>query len=162
VSQFLRHRRSLGKRTSVKEIWMRHPLLLSAALLAGLTATAAAQKPAAGIKLADVAGTWDEKTMVGPKDSVVATAVLVATADGKGWTMTFPKHPPVAVRVVSLGGDSVVTEAGPYPSVLRPGQTVTLLHMVGHFKGSQMSGTFEADYSGGDKVKGKMTGTRKH
>jgi len=59
-----------------------------------------------------------------------------------------------------LAGDSVVTEAGPFPSVLRPGQTVTLLRSVAHFKGDTMSGTFEATYENGDVVKGKTLATR--
>jgi hypothetical protein len=36
---------------------------------------------------------------------------------------------------------------GPYPSMLRKGQTVTLLHSVGHYKGDMMTGWFEAHYS---------------
>jgi hypothetical protein len=122
---------------------MRRTFLIPAIVL-GLTTAAAAQQPAAAIKLADVAGVWDAKTLMGAKDSVVATTVLTATANDTGWTMTFPGRDPIAVRVVAMGGDSVVTEAGPYPSILRAGQTVTLLRMVSHYSGDQMSGTFAA------------------
>jgi hypothetical protein len=121
-------------------------------------AAAAAQ---GGIKLSDVAGTWTVQSLVGPKDSVLITTTVIATADGKGNTMQFPNHEPIPVRVVAVGGDSVVTEAGPYPSALRPGQTVTLLRSIGHYKGDALTGTFEARYSSGDVVKGKAVGTRK-
>ncbi|HVH68353.1 MAG TPA: hypothetical protein VM716_10830 [Gemmatimonadales bacterium] len=140
---------------------MRHTIALSAAALAGLTTAASAQKPKASIQLADVAGAWVSKTMVGPKDSVVGTVLFTTTADGKGSTMTFPNHQQVAVRVVSVAGDSVVTEAGPFPSYLRPGQTVTLLHIVGHYKGDEMWGTGVAQYASGDKLIFKTKATRR-
>jgi hypothetical protein len=139
---------------------MRRTFILSAAVLCGLATAAAAQQPKAGIKLADVAGTWDSKTM-DPKDSVIATTVLAITANGKGWTMTFPTGAPVAVRVVSSAGDSVVTEAGPFASHVRPGQTVTLLHTVGHYKGNEMWGTSVAQYSTGDTLTFKVTAKRR-
>src|SRR2546426_1401407 len=110
------------------------------ALLAGITTVAAAQNPPvpppapapaaaaapqAGVKLADYAGTWDTKTMVGPKDSVVATYTMTVSADGKTWTRQFPNRDPIATRVLAFGGDSVVTEAGPYQSGHRPGHQGT-------------------------------------
>ena len=134
----------------------RYPILLTLALT-GSTVSAHAQ---GGIKLSDVAGTWLLKSMVGPKDSVVARGQLFMTPDGKGSTLKFPSHAAIAVRVIATGGDSVVSEAGPYPSILRPGQTVTLLHTVAHYKGDTSTGTFEAHYSSGDVVRGKTTGTR--
>lgn len=137
---------------------MRRTLLISAVVL-GFASAAAAQQPAASKPV--VAGVWDTKTLMGPKDSVVATAVVTATATDSGWTMTFPGRQPIAVRVIARGGDSVVTEAGPYPSVLRTGQTVTSLRMVSHYAGNKMSGTFWATYASGDKASGKTSGTRK-
>jgi hypothetical protein len=74
--------------------------------------------------------------------------------------MTFPKRDPIPARIVAMGGDSVVIEAGPYPSILRANQTVKLLHSVYHSKGSTMTGTFEAQYGGGDVLKGKTAATR--
>jgi hypothetical protein len=133
---------------------MHRTFFISAALLAGLSIAASAQQPQAG--------TWDSKTTMGPKDSVVATTVLTTTGDTKGWTMAFPNaKEPIAVRVVSMAGDSVVTEAGPFPSHVRPGQTVTLLHTVGHYKGDQMWGTSVAQYASGDKLTFKLTATRR-
>jgi len=140
---------------------MRHTIICTAAVLACLTAAAEAQKATTpGIKLADIAGTWYSKTL-GPKDSVLATTVLTTTADGKGWTMAFPTGDPVALRVVSSAGDSVVTEAGPFASRVRQGQTVTLLHSVSHYKGNEMWGTSRAQYSTGDTLTFKVTATRK-
>ena len=140
---------------------MRRTFILSAAVLAGLTTAATAQQPKAGIKLSDVAGVWDSKTLMGPKDSVVVTTVETTTANGKGWTMTFPNRAPIAVRVVSTAGDSIVTEAGPFPSYLRSGQTVTLLHSVSHYKGNEMWGTSVAQYAAGDTLTFKTAASRR-
>ncbi|HWZ58218.1 MAG TPA: hypothetical protein VNW46_04505 [Gemmatimonadaceae bacterium] len=140
---------------------MRRVLLVSAALIVGYTVTARAQNAMGTIKLADVAGTWDSKTIVGPTDSVAVRSVITATADGKGWTLKLPKGDRVPLRIVTVGGDSIVTEAGPFPSALRPGQTVTLLHSIAHYKGDKSTGTFEAHYSSGDVVRGKTEATRR-
>jgi hypothetical protein len=140
---------------------MRRKLSLSALIFAGLTSAPLGQQPAAPIKLSDVAGVWDAKSMVGPTDSVIATSVLTATADTSGWTMKLEGRDLIAVRVVTMGGDSIVTEAGPYPSILRPGLSVTVLRNVSHYKGDQMWGTFEALYSSGDKFSGKVRATRR-
>ena len=113
-----------------------------------------------GIKLSDVAGTWVGRSMAGPKDSVFSTWVLTATGDRQGWTFKRPKGDPYPMRIITVGGDSVVTEVGPYPSILRPGQTATT-RFVGHYHGSKMTGTFEAHYPSGDVVKGKVAATRK-
>lgn len=139
---------------------MRRTILCTAAVLACITAGAAAQQASHGTKLTNAAGVWDSKTL-GPKDSIVATTVLTNTADGKGWTMAFPTGDPIALRVVSSAGDSVVTEAGPFASRVRQGQTVTLLHTVSHYKGNEMWGTSRAQYSTGDTLTFKITATRR-
>ena len=143
---------------------MRAFLLAATVTLIGhsTAVSAQAQAPAqrGGIKLSDLAGTWDTKTMVGPKDSVAVTSVVTATADRKGWTLRLPNRDAIPVRVVAVGGDSVVTEAGPFQSVLRPGQMVTT-RTVGHYKGDTMTGTIEARYASGDVVRLKTAATRK-
>ena len=139
---------------------MRRSSMLAAFGLAALTSAAAAQQ-ATSIKLSEVAGVWDAKSMTGAKDSVVATSVINATADTTGWTMILEGRDPIPLRIVAMGGDSIVTEAGPYPSILRPGLSVTVLRNVSHYKGDQMWGTFEATYSSGDKFSGKVSGTRR-
>src|SRR5207237_10885924 len=77
--------------------------------------------------LSDVAGTWKVRSMVGPKDSVVATSVVVATASREGWIMRLEARPPIPLRIVAVGGDSIVTACGPYPSILRKGRQVTVV-----------------------------------
>ena len=132
--------------------------LIGHATAAGAQARAPAQR--GGIKLSEVAGTWDVKSMASPKDSVVVPSVVTATADGKAWTMKLANREPIPVRVVAVGGDSVVTEAGPFESVWRPGQMVTT-RTVGHYKGDTMTGTIEARYGSGDVIWLKTAGTRK-
>jgi hypothetical protein len=92
---------------------------------AAAAAAAPTPPPPAPIKLADVAGKWNVNTMSATADSVLATYVLDAKADSSGWTMTFPKGKPIPVHIVSMSGDSIVTHAGPFPSVLRKGVQVT-------------------------------------
>jgi hypothetical protein len=129
---------------------LRH-LSWSLAAVVGLATSAAAQ---------GAAGTWNGKSTIGPRDSVITTYVLTIAADGKSASMTFPNRDPIPTRVVAMAGDSVATEAGPYPSILRPGQTVNLLRTIVHYKGDAMWGAFEAKYANGDVVKGKMAATR--
>ena len=136
---------------------MRRAVLLSAALIAIYAAPARAQN----VTLASVAGNWHTRVMVGPKDSIVLMNMIVASADKDKWVMKNPGQAnPVPLRVVAVGGDSIATEAGPYPSALRPGQTVTMLRSVYHYKGDKGTGWFEAHYSSGDVVKGKLEATR--
>ncbi len=120
----------------------------------------AKQAPMGGGMQMSAAGSWNATSMTGPKDSVVTTYLLTIAADGKSATMTFPKRDPIPARIIAMAGDSVVIDAGPYPSVLRAGVTVNSLHSVNHFKGTTMTGTFEAHYAGGDVLKGKMKATR--
>lgn len=143
---------------------MYRALPFSTALLAGFVLSAGAQSSAPAqrneITLPDVAGTWEGKSMVGPKDSVFATWVVTVTADGKGWKEKLANRGPYPLRIITIGGDSIVTEMGPYPSALRRGQMVTTRH-VRHFKGDTMTGSFEAHYATGDVVRGKIAATRK-
>jgi hypothetical protein len=123
----------------------------------------AQQKPAAQpAAKPTVAGTWaiesTVKTAAG-KDTVV-NSLVTATADANGWVTHLAGRDPIPTRVVAMGGDSVVTEAGPVQSVARPGQTVTT-HEALHFKDDAVWGTIEARYSNGEVVKGGVKGTRK-
>jgi hypothetical protein len=142
---------------------MPRALLVSAVALAGYAVAASAQRPApasgGAIKPADIACTWHGKSMVGPKDSVIVTWRLTTTADGQGATVKMGDRDPIPVRMVAIGGDSTVTESGPFPSILRPGQTVATLRTIAHYKGNRMTGTFEAHYASGDVVRGKVQAT---
>lgn len=109
-------------------------------------ATAAPPPPPAGIALADVAGKWNVKGMNEAGDSTIVTYEMTATADTTGWVINFPNRKPVPVRVVSVAGDSIVTEAGPYESVLRKGVQVTT-HGVFRLQDGKLVGNTIARYN---------------
>jgi hypothetical protein len=116
----------------------------------------------AGIAMSDVAGTWSLNVMPVDKDTTILTAELVASADPTAWTITFPGRPPVPMRP-TVDGDSVMTEAGPYESALRPGQQVTTRGVMRMVNG-ELVGTTTAHYQGGgaDSVATfRMVGTKK-
>jgi hypothetical protein len=97
-----------------------------------------------GIALADVAGTWTMNATA-ETGEVVPQFELVATASESGWELHFPNRDPVPVRVVEVAGDSIVTEAGPYESILRPGTQVTT-HGVYRLEGDRLMGTTTAHF----------------
>lgn len=134
---------------------------LSFALVVTIASTLDAQSPATkAVQLpAGIAGRWEGKSMIGPTDSVITTYVVMATTNAKGWTMKLQDRPTLPARVIAAGGDSVVTEIGPYSSVLRKGQRVTT-RTTGHYDGDSMTGTFEAKFANGDVVHGKTTAKR--
>lgn len=88
------------------------------------TSSAARATPAT-ISLGDVAGKWAVRNMTESGDSTLVSFEMVATANAAGWTFNFPNRKPVPVRVVAVDGDSIVTEAGPFESMLRKGVQVT-------------------------------------
>jgi hypothetical protein len=152
---------------------MRMATLVSTVSLTVFAVTAVAQQPAAkprharahaaaGIKLSDVAGTWSIENTVKTEagSDTVVSSELVATKTRKGWVLQLAGRDPIPTRVVAMGGDSVMTKAGPFKSVVRAGQTVTTSETL-HFKGDSVSGTMEARYSSGQVVKGSLKGTRK-
>lgn len=151
----------------------RFALLCCAAVLVGCaksedqpardTAAAAPATPEipASISLADVAGKWKVRSTDEAGGAVVESE-LTATADTSGWTLTLPNRKPVPVRVVAVGGDSIVTEAGPFESVLRKGVQVRT-RAVYRLQDGKLVGTTEARYatSAGDSVAHRPTeGTR--
>ena len=113
---------------------------------ADTTAAAPAMAAPAAISLADVAGKWNVRATSEAGD-INVDYVLTATADNSGWTFTFPKRDPIPVRVVAVDGDSVVTEAGPYESVLRKGVQVTTRN-VNRLQDGKLIGATEAHYAG--------------
>jgi hypothetical protein len=89
---------------------------------------------------ADLAGNWDGRSMEG--DSVVATWRMTATADTTGWTLTFPEGRPIPMRVLSMAGDSIVTEFGPFESPVTKQQV--RVRGVGRMEGrDRQVGTYE-------------------
>ena len=164
---------------------MRAVILLSTICLTGFATAVVAQQPpaqpkpkpaaqqqpaqpkpaapqAAASTKPTIAGSWaiesTVKTAAG-KDTVV-NSLVTATADANGWVTHLAGREPIPTRVVAMGGDSVITEAGPFQSVARPGQTVTT-HEALHFKDDAIWGTIEARYSNGEVVKGTVKGTRR-
>jgi len=135
----------------MRRIMMVFALFGAAALPAGVHAQA--------MKLSDLAGTWNGRSTIGPKDSVITTSTVTVSPDGKTWTLKFPNRDPLPMRMIAMGGDSVVVEVGPYSSILRPGVMVTT-RLTSHYKGNNSTGTFTATYSNGDVVHGKGTATR--
>ena len=86
------------------------------------TTTSTAPTP---VNLADVAGKWNVRAVPtsGP-DTTPTNSVITATATTSGWTITFPGRAPIPMKV-SVDADSIMTEAGPYPSVRRKGVQVS-------------------------------------
>lgn len=109
---------------------------------------AAPETPAAPapIALADIAGKWSVRTMAESGDSTLVTYEMVASSDSSGWSLNFPKRKPVPVRIVAVEGDSIVTEAGPFESVLRKGIKVTT-HSVNRLQDGKLVGTTTAHYA---------------
>jgi len=123
-------------------------------------ATPATPPAPAPINLAEVAGKWTVRTMAETGDSVLVTTTIDATATTTGWTITLPNREPIPMRV-SVSGDSVMTDAGPYESVLRKGVQVST-HGVFRLREGKLVGVTVAHYSAGpDSVRNLRTeGTR--
>jgi hypothetical protein len=130
---------------------LRH-MCWSVAALAALSQTPQ-QSPA-------FAGKWNGRATVGEADSVLIIFALTIAPDAKSATMGFFNQDPIPARILAVGADSMVIEAGPYQSVLRPSESVTSLRSVAHFKGNKMWGTFEAVYAKGETAQGKVEATR--
>lgn len=109
------------------------------------SAAAAPAAPAAPapISLAELAGTWNMKSMPETGDTTATSYTMKATGDTTGWTMTFPGREPVPMRVTGVSGDSVMLAAGPYSSVRRKGvmvRTETVLRKSdGHLMGNTVA-----------------------
>jgi hypothetical protein len=109
------------------------------------SAAQAAPAPAATISLADIVGKWKMR-ITDERGGHPVEAVLTATADSSGWTMTAPKRKPVPVRVVAVAGDSIVTESGPYESFVLKGVQVTTRN-VSRLQDGKLVGVTEAHYA---------------
>ena len=86
-------------------------------------------------------------------DTTAIISQLNAGADTTGWTTTLPNRPPVATRVVLVSGDSIVTENGPYESVIRKGVQVRTRSVM-RLRDGKLIGNTVATYSapGADSV----------
>lgn len=77
------------------------------------------------VNLADVAGKWNVRAVpTSGTDTSATNSVITATSTTSGWTITFPGRQPIPMTV-TVDADSIMTAAGPYPSVRRRGVQVT-------------------------------------
>src|SRR4029079_2590924 len=97
----------------------------------------------AAISLADVKGKWKMKTMAEGSDSTMVEYTL--DAGDAGWTLHFPKRPPVPTTPTA-DGDSIVADGGRHQSVLRKGVKVTT-HRVFRLQDGKLVGTTVARYT---------------
>jgi hypothetical protein len=136
---------------------MRRPALLVAAILLAACAKkdeplmgaptdgGAAPEAPAPLDLNRMAGTWTLVTKAASNDSILTTAILIATADTSGWTLTLPNRKPVPVTV-TVAGDSVNIVTQPYESVLRKGVQV-FNEGAYRLQGDSLIGNLRAHYS---------------
>ena len=116
------------------------------------TGMAAAPAPApvapapAPISLSAAAGKYDVVGKNEAGDSTLVTYVLTATPDTTGWTITFPNRKPVPLRIISVAGDSIVMEGGPYESAIKKGVMVTT-HTVQRMENGKLIGRTVAHYA---------------
>ena len=108
------------------------------------TASRPAPRP---ISVHDVVGRWAMQVMLTSGDSTLVTHEMDVTPDLKGWTITFPNRAPIPIRVVTMAGDSIVTEAGPYESVLRAGGVQVTTRGVYRVRRGRLVGTTVAHYA---------------
>ncbi len=122
---------------------------------------------APGVTLSDFAGTWyGTATPVG-SNTVAANVEMLATSTPDGWSFTVVSaaNPAEAsttpARVVAFEGDSVILEAGPFPSTLRPGEMVST-RSVYRLQNDSMVGVVQATYpASGETVTLNSTATRR-
>jgi hypothetical protein len=92
---------------------------------ADTSAPVATEAPQAPVTLASVAGKWNVNVMAQSSDSVVATNVATLEGDPAAWSFRFPGGPVIPIRNVTVSGDSITYEAGPFASAVRKGMKVS-------------------------------------
>lgn len=106
---------------------------------------AAAPPPPPAFSLADAAGTWTYVAKSATGDTTLVTAEIAGTADPASWTLSFKGRKPMPLKV-TVSGDSLITAAGPYESILRKGVQVSTDGAL-HMSGGKLVGTTTAHYS---------------
>lgn len=135
---------------------MRRTLMFCAVLLVGCAkseppaSTTTTETPAV-VSIADFAGTWEGTVTATGNDTALALVELTATGDTTGWSMkvanakTPDEWTTVPATSVMVEGEAVVVHAGPFASVLRPGQQVST-RTVYRLEDAKLVGTLEATY----------------
>jgi hypothetical protein len=97
------------------------------------------------VNLADVAGKWNVRAVPSTgTDTTPTNSVITATSTTSGWTITFPGRQPIPLKV-TVDADSIMTEAGPYPSVRRRGTQVST-NGVMRLQGGSLVGSTTAHF----------------
>ncbi len=110
------------------------------------TATPVAAIQPAPMSLDQLAGKWNVRVLSAETgDSTLTSYVLDAKADTAGWSFTFPTGGPIAMHVVSMAGDSLVTEAGPFDSRLQKGVKVHSI-VTWRLRDGKLDGVVVSDY----------------
>ncbi len=110
------------------------------------TAMPVAAAEPAPMSLAQMVGKWNVSSKsVDPADTIVTTFVLDAKADTAAWTMQFPTGAPIATHIMTMGGDSLVAQAGPYDSRRIKGVKVHTI-ATWRLRDGKLSGTTVAHY----------------
>jgi hypothetical protein len=114
-----------------------------------VSATPAAPAP---IVLSDIAGKWNFVATPQSGDTTRTKFVMLVASTPEGWTQTYENGQVVKPKIV-VAGDSIVSDAGPYPSVRRKGVKV-ITHSVIRKEGDKLVGTTTAHYQvkGADSV----------
>jgi hypothetical protein len=112
---------------------------------AGATAAAATPAAVAPIRAADIVGNWAVTGKNAAGDSTLVTYDLAVPTEST-FTLTFANGQKVQGRVVGVAGDSIMIEAGPYPSVLRKGVQVRTTGSM-RLQDGKLIGTTTARYS---------------
>lgn len=105
----------------------------------------------ATISLADIAGTWDMRSVPEAGADTTATVYQIQVR-ADSWIYHLPDRDPIEASVTT-SGDSIVVDAGPFESVRREGVMVTT-HSVFRLDGGRLAGTTVAHYetSGPDSL----------
>jgi hypothetical protein len=113
--------------------------------MASSTTTSTTPAAPAPVNLADVAGKWNVRAVPATgTDTTPTNSVITATATTSGWTITFPGRKAIPMKV-TVDADSIMTAAGPYPSVRRPGTQVTT-NGVMRLQGGNLVGSTTAHF----------------
>lgn len=119
--------------------------------------------PVATLTFADLAGKWNVNAIPEWNDTLVTHVVINATPDSTGWTIVYPPNPtPIKASKVTLSGDSVILDWGPYMSARRKGMKA-LSHDIYHLRDGKLVGYSSSHYVGApadSTLKLRLEGTR--
>ena len=118
----------------------------AAGAVAPAPAPAAAPAAPAPIAIADIAGKWNVVATPTTGDTTPTKFVLTVVSSPESFTQTYENGQVVKPKIV-IAGDSIISDAGPYPSVRRKGVKV-ITHGVMRKEGDKLVGTSTAHYQG--------------